>query len=402
MKKEVKIIIIIFIMLILITFIMHLFKSYHKVKYVINKSINVTEEYVKNKKNDYYLLRVKIKDKDFIFSYKNTFNKKKKILKDIKILDKDKLLCAYPKLIDDTYLDIECIVNDKLYSYESIKDKYDLKDLINSNSKFNKDKYKDDNNNKKSYKDIEVFSNNFYDKENIMVYNYKDLIKINKENATSINFSSFDIYKNNLGALINNYYLIPKYNKKKEIDTYYIIDILKEKKLELDFKKYKLSTNTYINGVVDDKLYLFDKSNINQYEINYKNKKITRIGNNKNAKYYNGSWINYNPYNYVKNEEKFSIDVDLDVDYKEIYESFDCFYFYNSKNEFYKVYKNNLDLVIYLFKFDSFKEVKVINNKIYFISNNTLYRYDQYGVKSILKRNEFKYNYNNIYSAYFE
>lgn len=401
MKKEVKIVFVIILSLMLITFVMHIFKNHHKINYSINKNIKVEEEYIKNKESEYYLLRINVNDRNFIFSANNNFNKKKKILKDVNVLEKDKLLCIYPKLIDNTYLDIECNINNKLFSYDSIKDKYDLNELTNNNAKFNKDIYIDKYNKKDSYKDIDMYYDNFYDNENIIIYNYKDIIRLRKNKMSNINFSSFDVYNNDLGVLIGNNYLVPKYNKKKEIDTYYIIDILKEKTTEINFKKYKLSTNVYINGVVSNKLYIFDKSNITQYEIDPKKKKISRIGNNKNVKYYNGNWIDYNPYKYVKNGDTFKLDIDLSVDYKEIFDAGDAYYFYNSNNEFYKVYKNNLDLTIYLFKYNNFKEVSIINNKLYFINDNKLYRYDKYGLKTLLKRDEFKYNYKNIYGAYF-
>ena len=46
------------------------------------------------------------------------------------------------------------------------------------------------------------------------------------------------------------------------------------------------------------------------------------------------------------------------------------------------------------------KEVKVKNDRIYFIADDYLYRYDEYGITSLVKREEFKYNFNNIYDVY--
>lgn len=402
MSKKIKIFIILILIIVLMVFLFNKLKVHHLVKYTINKNMSIEEEYIKDKKLDYYLFTVSIDNKTFIFDTNNKFNKKKKVLKDIKVYEKDDLVCIYPILIDKTYLDIECSIDNKLYSYESVKDKYNLDELISNNSNYDENKYKNNTSNITKEKDITVYKDNIYDNEDIIVYNYKNLIKVKNNSNSNITFSSFDVYKNTLGTLVNNYYLIPKYTSKAEIDTYYLIDIVKGKKEEIKLKD-KLSTNVYINGIVDDKLYIFDKSNIIQYEINPKNKKIKKVGDKDSIKYYNGSWVNYNPYDYVKEEKTFEIkNSNLKLDYENVYDGGNCYYFYNSRNEFYKVYKNNLKQPIYLFKYNKFKEINIINNKLYFIDNNTLYRWDNFGIKTILKRDEFKYNYQNIYSVYFE
>ena len=402
MKKKIKIIIILVLIVLLGVFLFNKLKVHHLIKYNINKSIRVEEEYVKDKKNDYYLFTVSIGDKSFIFDTNNKFNKKRKVLKDIKVFEEDELVCIYPMLIDSTYLDIQCNINNKLYSYVSIKDKYNLSDFVAINKNYDDNLYNNNINNTFKEKDITVYKDNLYDNEDILIYNYKDLIKTTNNGSSSIVFSNYDIYSNKLGVLVDNYYLIPKYTKKAEIDTYYFINVVSNNKKEVKLRN-KLSTNVYINGIVDDKLYIFDKSNIRQYEINPKNNKIKMVGDKNSIKYYNGSWMDYNPYSYVKDEKSFEIDDGaLKTNYEKLLDGGNCYYFYNSKGEFYKVYKNDLSKYIYLFKYNSFKEVNIFNNKLYFIDNMTLYRWDQFGIKAILKRNEFKYNYKRIYSVYFE
>ena len=206
-----------------------------------------------------------------------------------------------------------------------------------------------------------------------------------------------------MGILINNLYVVPKYSKKPEISSYYIIDIIKNKKHEIKLKN-KLSTSIYINGVVDDKLYIFDKSNIIQYVIDPKTKKIKKSGDKTSIKYYDGKWIDYNPYEYVKKELKFNYieEKKMPFEYKQIYQTSKYYYYYDNYNNFYKVYKNNLKSPIFLFNQSDIKEISIINDKIYFLIEDTLYRYDEYGIKNILKRKEINYNSKNIYSVYFE
>lgn len=407
MKKVVTKILIVLILLLSICFIFNKFKTHHKVKYKIKdkQDVEILETYHKDKTSDYYLLEITQNDQTFIFDIHNKFNKKKKIIKDVRIYNQDELTCIYPILINNQYsLEIECSINQKLYSYNSIKDKYDLSEFVNSIPNYDSNYYQDQTTNIAKHEDIKVYSDNLYDNENIILYNYKDLIKIKNSSFTTINFSDFDIYYNELGILIDNLYLIPKYSQKPEISSYYIIDILKEKKSELKLGQ-KLSTNIYINGVIDKKLYIFDKSNMIQYELNPKKKEAKKVGDKNNIQFYDGKWIDTNPYDYVKEEKKFNIvdsSIEFPFEYKEIFETSNCYYFYTKNGAFYKVYKDNLEQSIFLFEFNNFSEVQLINDKIYFISNNSLYRYDKYGLKTIVTRDEFKYNSKNIYSVYFE
>lgn len=404
-KKKLIIYIIVFVIfIILLNMVSNIFKSHHKVSYTIdkNKEIKVVEEYVKHKNDDYYLLEIKIKDKVFLFDIDNYFGKKKKIISDVIFYEKDNLMCIYPKLIDDRYLDIECNIDNKLYSFNSIKDKYDVKDFINKIPGYDDNLYKDKVDDIDKEKDILIYKDNILNGENILIYNYKNLVKINNKEKRNISFSDFDIYNNELGILVDHFYLIPKYTKNAEIKNYYLIDILNNQKSEIKLKD-KLSMSTYVNGIVDNKLYIFDKSNIIQYEINPKKKKVTKFGNKNNMKFYDGKWVDANPYDYVKTKKTFNyIDSEekLPFDYEKIMVSNNSYYYYDKDGNFYKVYKNNLNSSIFLFKYDNFHEVKLINSNIYFIHEDILYRYNNNGVKSILKRNEFKYNYKNIYSVY--
>lgn len=407
MKKQVKYILIVIVLVVITFFFINKFKTHHTIKYHIknNNNIEIIETYHKDNENDYYILEINKDDKKFIFDVNNKFNKKKKIIKDVIVYDNNDLTCIYPISINDKVtLNIECLIDDKLYSYNSIKDEYDLNEFTENIPNFNSEYYNDKKSNISKYNDIKVYNDNLYDNENIILYNYKELIKIKKHESSKIQFSNFDIYNNTLGVLINNWYLIPKYSNKPEISSYYVIDIVKEKKNEIKIDK-KLSTNVYINGIIDDKLYIFDKSNIIQYEIDPKKKKINKVGDKNAIKFYDGKWINSNPYDYVNSEKKFNLvshDIKLSFEYENIFETSNAYYFYTDKGSFYKVYKKYLENPILLFESSDYHEVKLINNKVYFISNNSIYRYDDYGIKTILQRNELKYNFNNIYSVYFE
>ena len=405
MKKHIKCILVILFIFLIACFLGNKFKTHHTVKYKLKNNTQILETYHKDKKSDYYLIEINHQDKKYIFDIKNNFKKKKKIVKDLIIYKKENVSCIYPILINEKYtLDIICSIDENLYAYASIKDKYDFGEFIKTIPNYDDKYYDDKTSNIKNYNDIKIYNDNLYPNENIIIYNYKNLIKIKDYSYSKISFSNHDIYNNDLGIMINNLYLIPKYSNKPEISSYYVIDILKQKKKEIKLNN-KLSTNLYINGIVDDKLYIFDKSNIIQYELDPNTKKLNRVGNKNNMKFYDGKWIDANPYDYIKEEKKFnsiSSKMEFPFHHDKIYTPANYYYIYNYNGKFYKVYKHDLNNPIFLFEFDDFDEVQIINDKIYFINDKTLYRYDKSGLKKVVQRDEFKYNSKNIYSAYFE
>jgi len=405
MKKIISFIFVLAVIFLIFQFSINLFKNEHNISYLIkssNKELTVHEEYYKDKKVDYYYLEVTLDKVKFVFDIDNTFNKQKKIIENIKIYEKKDLICISPVYIkNNNDPDIICNIDGEQYSYAIIKDKYDLSKFTKSIENFDNEKYLSDDD-ISSIDQIKVFKGNMYDNENIIMYNYSYLTKISKKNNPIIHFANYDIYNNELGVLIDKYYVLPKYEKKPEYSKLLIIDIETENIKELEIKE-KLSTNLYINGVVGNKLYLFDKSNMVQYEID-PIKRLYRITGNKtvNAQYYDGKWQTRNIYDFVKNELKFEQNYPIKENYIEAFETDKFYYYYNSSNEFYKVYKKNLNKPIYLFKYKNIEEVNVYNEKIYFINNDTLYRYDHTGIKKILVNKELQYNYNNIYSVYFK
>ena len=53
-----------------------------------------------------------------------------------------------------------------------------------------------------------------------------------------------------------------------------------------------------------------------------------------------------------------------------------------------------------LFVEDDAKEIKVKNNSIYYVKDDSIYRYNKYGKVKLITRNELKYNYENVFDVY--
>ena len=254
-------------------FAVNLMITGHNITYlkeIGNKEYSVNEIYTKGKNIDYYYLTIRTSDKEFVFDIDNTFNKQKNIVENIYLYEQNELTCLYPIFIGGkTTGELECNIDGELYSYFSIKDKYDLEEFINALPNYQKPLISDDA--RDEYFDLEVYKNNILDKETIVLYNYKNINIISKNKKRDSTFSLVDVPKNKDGILVDKYYILPDYRSLVTHDFIRVVDVLANDYTNVPLKNV-LSSNYYINGVVDNILYIFDKSNMVQYSIDPKEK----------------------------------------------------------------------------------------------------------------------------------
>ena len=74
------------------------------------------------------------------------------------------------------------------------------------------------------------------------------------------------------------------------------------------------------------------------------------------------------------------------------------YYYYYKNNRIYKALDTNKKYSKLLLELDDIKEWKVYNNTIVIMARDTIYQYtEKEGLRKIVKSNELKYNYKNIY-----
>lgn len=381
------------------------FKKSHKIDYqlkVNDQNIKIQEEYIKNKDDEYYLFKVEFNNNSYVFDAENKFNKQKQVITNFKIYDEGKVTCISPVYIkNNDKSNVICNLNNAQTSLTEIRNNYNIDEFLKNLNGFDFERYNAIDEISVIGKN-DVYKGNMYDNEYLIVYDYKDLISITKKNSERINFSNRDIYHNELGVLIDKYYVIPEFTSRPEYSNLLVINIL-NKKIDKVKLENPISTNLYINGIIDNKLYFFDKSNLVQYEVTPVKRTYRIVGNKSTgAQYYNGDWSNRNIYDFLTQQITFKENYPVKDKYVEAFETNRYYYYYNDNNEFYKVYKKDLDNPIFLFKYDDIKEVRVVNDCIYFMNDNIIYRYDENGIKKVLANNEFKYNFENIYGVYFK
>lgn len=407
MKKTITILILLVFLFLGFEFGINFFKQGHETSYKIYVDdiiFNIVETYHGNE-DDYYLINIENDKEKFFYTVKNNYNKQKQIIDKIEYFKDENNICIYPVLTNGKGLYLECTHDNKLYTASSYFDKDFVLKIESILKEKGYDLYKNiDTEKNDKYGNSTIYTNNLIESDTVILWTYKGINTINFKRNNAINLLSFDKYENNHGYLVDGYYIFPNYLSSKvlEFSSVNVINLNKMEKQVIDIG-YVLSSDTYINGVVDDKLYYTDPSNLLQIEINPKNKNARLVGSRDiGGTLYNGKWQNVNIYDFSQNKILFQKEVlDINFSYLQIIETYSSYYFYNSKGEVYQLSKNNLTSPILLFKQEGLNNFNVIDDTIYYVKDNTLYYYrHEDGIVPIVVNNDLRYNSKNRISIY--
>ena len=179
-------------------------------------------------------------------------------------------------------------------------------------------------------------------------------------------------------------------------NEFYIVNI-NNKQITKIKSRNDISYDSYIEGVVDNKVYLYDKDNENQYEIDIDNNEINIVSSDKYIKYYsNNKWEKMNK---AKANKEVYFDYSTRDNYFTKYDyvkqSSDYYYLFKQDGISYKLYrvdKNNIDIYKYILDIPT-TNINVVNNDLYYIYKNKLYYYsDMVGLKTLLENSELEFN----------
>lgn len=407
MKKIFSFIVIFLLFIFIYQFIVIFFTDNHEVTYELEESnqlFKINEKYRKKNNEDGYSINITTNNSyKYTYYIDNKYNKQKGIIKKIKYYKKDNYICIYPITnLEKEDFEIECSDGKEIYSYNYVNELIDLNEFIKQLKL--EEKYQEGT--KETLEDNKVYfyKNNFYDNEYLALYRYKYLMTYNKEKINKYDFSEKDIYYNELGVYIKNRFVVPMNESSKEIKRFLVVDYKNHQK-EYVYLDEPISKNIYNIGIVDKKLYIFDLDNKKEYSINSVGL-AEEIGNKEEGFifYEDGKWKEKSITYFTK--DKITIkdelqNTNLKYEYDYIYTTKNAYYIIED-NKMYKIYKNNQDIKILLLELNKYSNIQVENDRIYYIDDSYLYRYDQYGKKILVNNNEFKYNSTNIYHIYNE
>ena len=408
MKKIIKLLISIFILILFFELITFIFKTHHEITYNLkdqNEKYKVTEIY-KNKK---YYLKIENKTYKYSFEINNTFHKRKKIIKKIYTYSIDKTKCIYPQTKNkkNQETNIICSKDNKTYSYLNYQKK--LTPFIQKLQKqgITSPSWNKQSNSTKNIETLSAYQKNINPNTHILIYKYNGFYNISNKKLEIIKLFNNDTYINTLGANIDRYYIIPNYNQKYDYNQLYIID-MKTGKVKTKDIKQKISKDSYINGIINNEIYLFDKDELKQYKISKKGKKVEEVGNKKQgALYYNLKFETKDVYTFRDNNIKFKTtndyikQIEKNTSIKFIEKQNDTYYYVTKEGKVY-YYNTNNKIKVLLFN-KNIKDFKLIKETLFFIENDTLYSYSQQeGIKKLLTYKELSFNWDNRLAIYIE
>lgn len=408
MKKIFKILIILFIFVIILELLFALFGNGYIINYNIlkdDKSYKIEETYIANSSTDDHY-EIIVNDKFYVSIYDDLF-KDSRLVKDVLEFKDGELSCIYIKFKSDKIKrDVICNVNGKQKLYHNMVG-YNTKldEFVSNIKEYDINMFKDDLSKKTEKGIVIVYDNNVLQNHFIDLQKYKGIYNISSGKIIELDYYKNDVYNPKLTISTGKYLISADYENDYSFDILYIIDIYNNHINEIKLKE-SISYDSYFQGEVDKKVYIFDKSSKKQYEIDPKKETVNEVGNeNKGILYYNGKWEKKSAIEFVNSEIKFQNKIDYQNDsYDKIEQSNNFYYLFDYDNNKVKVSKidiNNKDYITELFEVNSIRNIKYVNDYIYFIDGDSIKYYsDRTGVRTLISYSELTFNKNLDYFVY--
>ncbi len=411
MKKMLELLIVLFIFYFGIQILFNIFGKGGDETYTI-KNDHIFEIYEKTTFNlkdseDNYYFKINVDNNDYTFQIFYDFSKHQKVITDIKYISDNTYKCILPIFKNNEILtDALCLKNGIYYLANNTND--NIIDKLNKIEGYDSNNFKDNLDYVES-NNIKFNKNGLIEKYYLGFNTYKGIMTVSKNFLSSfhsVNVFDKDTYNQKLATFIDKYYVVADYNEKYNFNKFYIIDLIKRTTKEV-ISDNKISFDSYIQGTIDGKVYVYDKENKKQYEINTDKNTISLISNaNSDVVYYNNGWTEIsvkealNEKYFINNNIEYKNDKFAKID--KVGEEVGFYYLYKKVSNHYEVYRKNFqdDNLVYLFNVNSINSF-YIENSIYYLVNDKLYVYnDLIGNRVLVVNNEFKYNKNIKFGIY--
>lgn len=387
----------------------------HEVKYEIKNGDNtfaVTETYTNNAENDSNTYYIEVKHGETIFPFQvyENLNNSKTIITNIEYYKDDNYECILPIFRgNQMYIDIMCIKNNIITYYNQMEyENESFKTFLTSLSGYNYsvDKYKDDISGVESKNFADLYTTNIQKNYYAALTHYIGIYTIYNETTDPLNkivlFNSGDVYNQDINGFVNNNYVTADYNEQNEFSDFIVVNCKSSAITRIE-TNYRISYNTYVQGIQGNSLFIYDRENKVQYEINVKDRKVIK----NDAE---------NGITYFKNGKKENIEVtddEKDIIFEEDYQATDYendryykidkvgdktgYYYLYKQNEnnvdIYRMNIQNKDIITYIATAREVRDIKYIDDYIYYIDGDKIYFYsDRSGFRTLLTAKELKFN----------
>lgn len=402
MGKAFKLLLFLFVISLLIqSLFVFLGKGYERTYTVQNgeRSYLVSETYEARQKGkpDTYTLLI---DNTFSFKIFDNLYKDSQIIKNIYSFKDENYECIYPVFKSKKIkTDVLCKKDTYVY-YQKIAGKDSQLDaFVDSIKEYDKTAFIDQKEETEKETFLTVYKNNVQNKHFTIVQNYRGFYNINNQSKRSIDVVSYydeDIYEPKIAGLASKYFITAAYTGEDTFREMHVIDVTDNSKKTLTTKA--ISTGSFIEGTLDNTLYLLDKTNRLQYKIDGKRKDVTQTGSGISLPFYeNGTWTTKDMNEAIQNM-LFSDKKEYEnKDYDTILKSNDGYYYLLKKeNDKIKVSRvDNLypNQIIELFTVEEIQNISFGKGFIYFRENGDIKYYsDKTGLRTLAHQSEMVFN----------
>ncbi len=363
-RKNKRIIKITLFFLVITIFIIFIFREKdYQISYRQN-DIDITEEY--HKSAHIYQFTFKKDGFEYIFMTQHKKFINKKLVKKIDVYEQDDTRCIIAESKKITFYPLCNNGNEQI-------DYHQVLDLNILPKKYNQE----DTSKETEYKNINIYNLNH---KTYFIWNYKGFYKLDENENAEINLLKQDTYNIPLTYQINNMLLIADYNQKYNFDTFYLLS-KNNNKIKKITSNIEFSFDSYYLGNYKNKVYLVDKKNKKEYEINPKVNTITNITRkNKGKILENNTWKDISINKLINHEYQFTTNKIY------TYELQDNTLYQVINNHFIKVSKQTIKDII-----------KIDNDTVYYLVEDKLYSFNPLeGEQKLLSYFEWNFNYKNM------
>jgi len=404
LKRVIFFVIVLMLLFFTYQFVVLFFTHGYQTEYIVqssqNKDFAIKEEYNK----DYYLLNININNLEFPFYFNDIKIREKKIVSDILYHEFGDNFCIYPVLKEKKKGYVLCSIDGNITtSTASHRDEVSHFLTFLSEQGHN-NVLSSDSEQHVSLDHLQVYKENLYPNHYLNVYHYKGLYLINKDSIVNRSILGKDAYDNPLGTLAGKYYFLPDYEQTLQFGAAYIYNV--ESQVVRDLKmRDDISYDSYVNGVIDNKVYITDRKAKVQYEFNLANSKVEIIGNlDLGGQYYNGtSFENLPMYEFLSYDLYFESRIPSEIVMLPVksFKKTSFGYLYESTNHQVCVLYKNATKPVVLIDEANMDNVILLGDYVYYRVEDMIYSYHLIsGVRKVLYNPELKYNHNNIFSVY--
>lgn len=372
--------------------------------------LEIKEVYTRNEKNEEnnYYFEIKDKNNTFTFQIFDDLKQRNYVIKEIAYLQGENYTCIYPTFKTKEQLtDILCMKNDIIYPYQTIKGTDEEVDSFKEALKeiYDEGKYQNDLSDTLKKESITIYRKNILSSHFLAVENYKGLYLINtKDIYKKVELLENDQYKKEVTTFYQDKYITADYNQMYTFNEFYVVDIKNGKQSKI-ISNTSLNLDAYVMGTIDSKVFVYDRSNKEQYSVNLKNNSISKVGNTSSGIqiYENKTWHDFSSYDAYKEkvlfheykikDEKWSQYARVDKIGNQLS---GYYYFYEKKNNKYRVYQapiQNENSKTYLFDTTNLENIVYQEGFIYFMNGTDLCYYNNNtATRTILTNKEFEFN----------